>query len=964
MSLIIFEKLDAESLKRMVTEFHMKDTEISELSGVSVPAIEKRRQLLNLAGGSTLGKKVEDISVFIQNKKLPRFDKSLVTRDKLYEMYETNLMTDLAISKIYNTKEYVISSLRREYGIISKTVTDSKRREAEKNGVRFFGDLSKEEMISEVLESGNFVEIGKSHGISKTSVRNFLKRKGLNPTELLEYCKNSSNTIFTSIQKEIFIGSMLGDGGISQSDLRYYEKHSIAQESYLDWKMECFGLSKEKKQYTLKKKGEGGILSDAYGASFTIRSNPYFNELRKDFYVFNEDKGHITKTTPILYAHDLSNLSLAIWFFDDGFLWHEYPCIFTGAPIKDIEKFVEILNEEKGLDIEITNVLENEESTGYRLKITNTDIFWSLVSGYVSDLMIHKFPSKYRALNRGGLLGVDENRMSELSGFISKVCPDDWKKLLLEKDKCAYIDKIARYYELVGFPKAPRMTSAKFQSLFSNLSKINISKYSTSSRVLKNIPSIGTGVAYSYFPSIFAVETVSKDNAYNLYKDSEKFRKVIRWILNNEKSFNESTLRKELRRFCSVTNFKPLVAKYLCDKYCPENGVVFDYSAGWSGRLIGCCASSKVSKYIGTDVSKQTFFGLRRVARIIGDICNTKKIDIYNFPSEDSDNYISLEKFDVCLSSPPYFDTEKYSVDPEQSYRRYPDYGLWKEKFLIGVISNCYKKLNAGGFFIINVADIKGHKLVQDTYDICSSFFEYIETIVVQTTNAYNNNKFEPIMVFKKSIEDFNNPCFSKVQEQFLEDFSLSSNELLGKSEDIEIPKKVPVKRKNENTVKYTQEDIDRSKEFAISVFKEVGGTLEKSRYSKYKERSTLSLLGTWQIEEVFGTWSSFLNVCGIPVLKKFGNTITILEDFLQACRNNGHFLTFYAYNQISNDTAALSKLKRLFNKNGLLSSFTERLSQVWSSEEESCSFIRTIDNFLAVKKATKHVSSDLSPNS
>ncbi len=908
MSLIIFEKLDAESLKRMVTEFHMKDTEISELSGVSVPAIEKRRQLLNLAGGSTLGKKVEGLSVFIQNKKLPRFDKNLITYDKLYEMYETNLMTDIAIADIYNTKEYIISALRRKYGIITRTVTDCKRREVIKNGIKFFGDLPKEEMISEVLKYGNFVELGKAYCITKTSVRNFLMRKGLNPTELLEYYKDNNLVKFTSIQKEILIGSMLGDGGISQSDLRYYEYHSVAQESYLDWKMKCLGLAMDKKHHDIKKKGEGGQLSDAYGVSFRISCNPYINELRKDFYVFNEDKGHITKTTPALYARDLSNLSLAIWFFDDGFLWHEYPCIFTGAPIKDIEKFVEILNEEKGLDIEITPSLEKEKIIGYRLKITNTNVFWSLVSGYVSDLMIHKFPVKYRSINRGGLLEIGENKMEDTSDFISKVCPEDWKKLLLEEDRCLYLERIASYYESVGFPKAPHLTSDKFQRLMSSLSKIDPSRYIVENRVMKDVPSLGSEIAYAYFPNIFSVETISKDTAYNRYKDSDKFKEVIKNTLEHRKTFSEGGLRNELRRFCSVTNFKPLVAKYLCDRYCPENGVVFDYSAGWSGRLIGCCASSKVSKYIGTDVSKQTFYNLRKVSRSISEIVN-KVIEIHNFPSEDIENYKCLEKFDMCVSSPPYFNTEKYSSDPEQSYSRYPEYNLWKEKFLFRVISNCFEKLNTNGCFIINIADVNGYKLVKDAYEKCSELFQYVETIVMQIPVRNGSHKFEPIMVFRKTTGIKNNPDFYSVQRQFINDFK-SSIRL--------------------NSDYYNSNDADP----------------EDSLFSISKKSS----------------------ICEINLSKNIqtGNKDplhSILNNYFSFCRNKGLLASFYCYGNSTEDRIGMMKLKRLFNKNGLLSSFTERLSQVWSSEEESMSLIRTIDNFLAVKKATKHVSSDLSPN-
>lgn len=965
MTTIVFKKLDQDSLKKMVLEYHMTDLEISKKSGISVDAICKRRKVLGLCGGSSLGLMNKDIEVFIETKKPPRFDPKILPVSKLKEMYIVNQMTDSAIASMYSTKEYVISGLRKKYGIKTLTQMDVKRTQLLASGTKHFRDLTIEEMLQEVSNYKNYNSLGKFYCLSKTSIRNILKEKGLNPSELIIKNKLDHETKFSSVQKDILIGSILGDGGISKDDFHYYETHATSQESYLNWKMKCLGIPLDQKKYSVKKRSENSVLSDAYQVGFIIHRNSFLNILRSDFYSFNKEKKHITKTTPLKYAYGLSNLSLAIWIFDDGFLKNNFTTIFSGSSLDDINEFVSVLNDEKNLNIIIETKYKGntKEIEGHFIIIRNSKNLWLLVGGYVSDLMIHKFPKDIRSLDRGGLLDVKKENMEDLEHNINNITPSLWRSLSTEEEKVKCIDDIAKYYDIVGFPYAKPPTGEGFVNLINKLTEIDTTRYLTGKRVLSNVSSLGTSIAYSYFPNIFAVETTSKDNAYNRYKDSEKFRKVIRWILENETEFNESILRNELRRFCSVTNFKPLVAKYLCDRYCPENGVVFDYSAGWSGRLIGCCASSKVLKYIGTDVSKQTFFGLRRVVRALESIPINKKLEIYNFPSEDSENYISLEKFDVCLSSPPYFDMEKYSNDPEQSYRRYPEYDLWKEKFLTGVVSNCYKKLNAGGFFIINVADIKGHKLVQDTYDICSRYFEYVETIVMRIPNVHELKKFEPIMVFKKSIEDFNNPCFDNVQKQFLEDFSKSVKEVPDKIESIMDIVGSTREIKYRNLGVYKQEAIERSKEFAISIYTISGGTLERSRYSKCRERSTLSLLATCQIEEVFGTWSSFLNVCGIPVLKKFGNTITILEDFLQACRNNGHFLTFYAYNQISNDTAALSKLKRLFNKNGLLSSFTERLSQVWSSEEESCSFIRTIDNFLAVKKATKHVSSDLSPN-
>lgn len=53
-----------------------------------------------------------------------------------------------------------------------------------------------------------------------------------------------------------------------------------------------------------------------------------------------------------------------------------------------------------------------------------------------------------------------------------------------------------------------------------------------------------------------------------------------------------------------VSLFKPMLAKYLVQKYLSEYCEIFDPCAGYSGRMLGVCASGK--KYIGQDCNWQT----------------------------------------------------------------------------------------------------------------------------------------------------------------------------------------------------------------------------------------------------------------------------------------------------------------------------------------------------------------------
>ena len=44
------------------------------------------------------------------------------------------------------------------------------------------------------------------------------------------------------------------------------------------------------------------------------------------------------------------------------------------------------------------------------------------------------------------------------------------------------------------------------------------------------------------------------------------------------------------------SNFRPMNAKAIWERFAPENGVVFDSSAGFGGRLLGALSSKKRSQ--------------------------------------------------------------------------------------------------------------------------------------------------------------------------------------------------------------------------------------------------------------------------------------------------------------------------------------------------------------------------------
>lgn len=90
-------------------------------------------------------------------------------------------------------------------------------------------------------------------------------------------------------------------------------------------------------------------------------------------------------------------------------------------------------------------------------------------------------------------------------------------------------------------------------------------------------------------------------------------------------------------------------------------------SGGWGGRLFGFLASN-CQKYIATEPSSKTFAGLVKLKEDYAYI--NKQIELHMVGSESF--LPKKNSLDLCFTSPPYFNTEKYSDEDSQSYIKFP----------------------------------------------------------------------------------------------------------------------------------------------------------------------------------------------------------------------------------------------------------------------------------------------------
>ena len=170
-----------------------------------------------------------------------------------------------------------------------------------------------------------------------------------------------------------------------------------------------------------------------------------------------------------------------------------------------------------------------------------------------------------------------------------------------------------------------------------------------------------------------------------------------------------------------VNEFPPYVARQVYMQYAKskdgERTYVLDPCCGWGGRMIGC-ASIPNTTYIGCDPSTKTYQGLVELGNWLKTLQPTFDFQVYNIPYEE---FQTEQKFDIALTSPPYFDTEHYSTEQTNSLNRYESgYDTWVKGFYEPLIKNTMSRLKDDGVFVLNVGDRK-YPLSNSMKEICDN---------------------------------------------------------------------------------------------------------------------------------------------------------------------------------------------------------------------------------------------------
>ena len=214
----------------------------------------------------------------------------------------------------------------------------------------------------------------------KTIPREVVKRKKVASwSKEIREMRHKSN--LTSIQENVLIGTILGDGclieNVGRKNYRLQIEQCIKQKEYVLWKYQIF------KEWTV---GEPKLQEKNLSWRFRTISHPVFNEFRNLFY---RDK---VKIIPENIEVILKNpISLAVWFMDDGLRRGKngFSVCVHSFKTDEIKKLQDCLYKNFGL---LTNKHWDGKGNQLYFPVSQKDNLRQILDSFILPEFRYKFP--------------------------------------------------------------------------------------------------------------------------------------------------------------------------------------------------------------------------------------------------------------------------------------------------------------------------------------------------------------------------------------------------------------------------------------------------------------------------------------------------------------------------------------------------------------------------------------------
>ena len=206
------------------------------------------------------------------------------------------------------------------------------------------------------------------------------------------------------------------------------------------------------------------------------------------------------------------------------------------------------------------------------------------------------------------------------------------------------------------------------------------------------------------FTLVERLNTVSKTGIsfYDLWRNKAQFKKkpyVAKMIAHyaETKDVGENDIKMWFRiynlYYGAISVFRPSIAMSVYSRFEPE--CVLDFTMGWGGRLVGACALD-VPRYIGVDSNKNLREPYRKMVSFLKPM--TKTAVTLFFKDANMIDYTALD-YDMVLTSPPYFNIERYANQPNRSKE------AWIGEFYEPLFTKTFAGMKRGGHYCLNIPD-------------------------------------------------------------------------------------------------------------------------------------------------------------------------------------------------------------------------------------------------------------------
>lgn len=221
----------------------------------------------------------------------------------------------------------------------------------------------------------------------------------------------------------------------------------------------------------------------------------------------------------------------------------------------------------------------------------------------------------------------------------------------------------------------------------------------------------GMKLCQHFCDNFWSIENAAGMSFEKAWQDPVIMDQVLAWGRSGMSQLWMSWIRRAVFMAAGLPNssfYRPHFAKQIIEMTGLRQGKLFDPCAGWGGRMLGTVASGW--HYTACEPNPDTYANLVHMADFISA---QNHVQLYSNPVEN----LTMDpeyRFDVILTSPPYFNLERYHTEDHQSYVKHPTYEQWRDQWLVPLINRCLDHLDPQGISAWNVMKVGKKDLVAD----------------------------------------------------------------------------------------------------------------------------------------------------------------------------------------------------------------------------------------------------------